>query len=148
MTDQPVFHVYVPAPGTPARAAIDHASGVVGRGGPDMVTLDYEGNRFGYVNVRTWADRVRIASHRATTNYPTVARMVVGRDDVIHVGLFADGRIILDPGSVVEDAVADWLDLDRATLLASNEPEVSSLVRRRPWTYLLKRANSRPPEHL
>lgn len=96
--------VYVPAPDAGIRAVIDDGSGIVGtpfaewwsaRYGatdvhvPDRRTLiDYEGNRFGAHNMRTFADRVRHAHGRHVTGYPTVARASVRPAELVAVGTF------------------------------------------------------------
>jgi hypothetical protein len=88
--------VYVPNPdrGTPPLAfGIDPKSGIVGRRtqpeDPESpVLIYYEGNRFGYANVITFADRCMIAAGRMVEDAPTIAKMLVGHDAVIRVASY------------------------------------------------------------
>jgi hypothetical protein len=96
-------------------------SGVVGspvgdKSGPfgEQVVIDYEGNRYGAVNMKTWADRVRIAAGRHERRYPTVARAVVPAEQVFVVGRFyeleAGPELVLDDAES-GDAVCFWLGI-------------------------------------
>lgn len=109
--------VYVPVPDRPAVATIDRGSGIVGT---PMVPEDpespilafYEGNRYGYANVVTFADRCMIAEGRLRTNAPTVAKQLIRPDDVIAVGTYHpdERRVeVHEARGLVE--LARWLDL-------------------------------------
>lgn len=93
--------VYVPKPGSFPYVAIDRGSGIVGApvtmeaGG---VILYFEGNRYGYANVKTFADRVAVAAGRLQENYPTLARLVVNPKDVIPVATFNGQSVEIDAG--------------------------------------------------
>lgn len=121
--------VFVPA--GDALFDIDRGSGIVGEDTGDMagklptgeVEIDFEGNRFGAENIRTYADRVWVAAARHVGRTPTVARMVVPDEALIYVGDFHDGRIDVDP--VNFRVLAEWLGsedslFDPRELLTSN----------------------------
>jgi hypothetical protein len=104
-------------------ASILPGSGVVGTPQEEgRVLVDYEGNRYGAVNMVTLADRVRQAWGRHARRYPTVARQLVRADELIHVGWFlpALGEIVLLAGE--QETLARWLgspSLDGAELVCS-----------------------------
>ena len=90
------LNVYVP---TIDALGIDPGSGIVGSiqpatvgNDPDMLVIDYEGNRYGTVNIVTYADRIAYAAGRHTRNYPTVARQWLSpsstAESVLQVGEF------------------------------------------------------------
>jgi hypothetical protein len=101
--------VFVPVAGK--LEVIDRGSGIVGdRWVGDEVLIDYEGNRYGYANVKTFADRCARAYDRQSVSYPTVARMVVHRDALIQVGTFdQDQRVVYSENDA---ALREWLGLD------------------------------------
>lgn len=85
-----------------AAARIDPASGAVAYCRNGQLLVDFEGNRYGAVNIVTWADRVFHAYGRASTGYPTTARagvfdpnsyVVVGELDV------NERRVRVDPAA-------------------------------------------------
>jgi hypothetical protein len=81
--------VFVPTEGSRAWSSIDRGSGIVGSPLADgWLLLDYEGNRYGAANIKSYADRVKHAAGRQRTLYPTVARMHADPSDVIKVGEF------------------------------------------------------------
>lgn len=102
--------VYVPRAGSVAGRMIDRGSGIVGTVSGGLVTIDYEGNRFGASNIVTWADRVYHAWDRHTTDYPTVARMTIDPIELNEVGKFdaTEWLVRLDPGMAW--VVAEWND--------------------------------------
>lgn len=126
------LNVYVPKPQTPAWFHIDRRSGIVGTPGkrcePDHIEVDYEGNRFGAMNIVTWADRVHHAADRHTFNdgrgYPTVARMTTPAHDLTLVGTFNLGEPhgveltdeAAQPGTPEREALLDWLAVDEEDL--------------------------------
>lgn len=110
--------VFIPAPHSRLRAVIDRGSGIVGtpareflgQDGSDpldeqRVIIDYEGNRFHAANMKTFADRVFHAAGRHEHRYPTVARSMVPRDELVLLGSF-DGERIYVAESLCMD---DWL---------------------------------------
>jgi hypothetical protein len=105
------WHVLVPY--VDRYTTIDRGSGVVtGDLDSQVVTVDFEGNRFGAGNLQRYADRCRHAKGRQSTWYPTVARLSLPQDRFREmfriVGTFDDllGRVIIDPASAGE--VARW----------------------------------------
>lgn len=80
----------------------------------ERVTVDFEGNLYGAVNLSRWADRVRHAVDRAATRYPTVARISARPDGFVAVGTFDTtwGTVQLEPGCT--ELVARWIGCDVA----------------------------------
>jgi hypothetical protein len=79
--------------------------------GSEHVTVDYEGNVHGAVNIKTYADRARHAAERQLRRLPTVARCVAQRSELQQVGWFDPERgVTLLTGA--EKAVASWLEVD------------------------------------
>lgn len=86
------------------------------------LTIDYEGNRYGASNIKTWADRLVHAAGRHVECYPTVARAVCQPEAVIHVGTMQaypqrDSTVPLiefDSQDTL-DAVKTWLGVDNIT---------------------------------
>ena len=115
--------VYVPKLG--ALPSIQPGAGIVGSQSAehrDKVLIDYEDNRVGAVNIQTFADRVRHAADRHRTGYPTVSRMLVDDDDLLHVGDFhlQTGIVEVSNGEALESWLAEAAggampDLDRQT---------------------------------
>lgn len=55
--------------------------------GPDRTVLvDYEGNLYDAKNLRTFTGRVQSAAGRHMVRYPTVARALVPRSELIQIG--------------------------------------------------------------
>jgi hypothetical protein len=110
--------VYVPVEGSSAARTIDRGSGIVGRVHGHHVQLDYEGNRYGAANLKTFADRVRQAWGRQSESYPTVARMTVPLLQVVKVGEFHPdtGRVAL-VNEHLNDRLLRWLGLEGETSL-------------------------------
>jgi hypothetical protein len=104
--------VYVPKGA--ARWLIARGSGVVGsrRGPTERVTIDYEGNLYGAVNLACYANRVARAYYRHATDYPTVARAYVPPEELLQVGWYEPGlgQVTLFTGGAVAD-LAEWLDV-------------------------------------
>jgi hypothetical protein len=84
--------VYVPSPTSPLRKTIRAGSGIVGTTQADgRILIDYEGNLYGAVGLEVYEERVFHAYDRHTwhgVGYPTVARQLVDRDEVIKVGTY------------------------------------------------------------
>jgi len=81
--------VFVPAPESRLPFLIAAKSGIVGSPDPDdatRVVIDYDGDLYHAANVRTYADRVRVAAGRHKDRYPTVARRSVPAMDLVQVG--------------------------------------------------------------
>ena len=81
--------VYVPAPASRLPWLVAKKSGIVGSPDaedPSRIVIDYEGNLYHAANVRTYADRVRIAAGRHQERYPTVARRSVPAKDLVQIG--------------------------------------------------------------
>lgn len=113
MNIDPPISVYVPSH---AGTLIDQGSGVVGSPAhkfmpmlPDdgRITADYEGNRFGASNIKTYADRVLHAAGRHTQKYPTVARSTLSTEDLTEVGSF-DGAVLTIKRAHYP-TVAEWI---------------------------------------
>ena len=108
------YPVYVPL--GRLRSQIDRGSGIVGspwEGRDGQILIDFEGNRYRSMNLRTFADRVRHAWHRHTTSYQTVARLVIGEEQLQQIGWWQpDDREVdlLNPDAAV--LLADWLGVD------------------------------------
>ena len=140
------IQVYVPDPDAPAHVAlsvagIDRGSGIVGtrthqwHGAPDDgcddLIIHYEGNRFGYANVHTFADRVRIAAARHIEHYPTIAMQAAPCRALVAVGSFypEHGRVeITDARGLV--ALAKWLDQGTWELFGVDERVFAEQLRR------------------
>ena len=111
---RPVLDVFIPAGEGPW--SIDPGSGIVGTiepaivgNDPDVLVVDYEGNRYNAVNIITYADRVAHAAGRHVTKYPTAARAWVSPGSMIQVGEF-------DPTTGVVTLTAERLVLDWCSL--------------------------------
>lgn len=100
------LRLYVPVPGSQIARSILPGSAIVGREREDGVLIDYEGNKYGSLNLLTWQERVRSAWGRATAGDPTTARMFVPRSEVIPVGT-CDGATI---EVWKQDEIDTWLD--------------------------------------
>jgi hypothetical protein len=104
--------VFAPRPHTLAATAVDRASGIVGSREGGSVVLDYEGNRYGYAGVHTFADRVRVAYGRHAERYPTVARITADEGELVELGYFepASGEVYVH-GRALGDLL-EWLGVD------------------------------------
>lgn len=103
--------VYVPTDSSkhgilPGSAIVGEWEFSVGR-----VTLDYEGNRYGAVNLMRYVERCLTAWDRHVTHYPTTARVYVNSHEVIKIGEFdpLEKRVIVDP--LDEPKLVRWLGL-------------------------------------
>ena len=118
------MNVYVPIGTT----SIMRGSGIVGVEHPTippLVVVDYEGNRYGAVNMVTFADRCMIAADRQEADYPTIARAMMQVEGLMKIGEWDGerGRVVLDRGKTPKEMLAAWLDVDE---LDPKELEVSS----------------------
>lgn len=93
------LNVYVPNQGGAPSWIIAAGSGIVGTDYGDTITIDYEGNLYGAVNMVTWADRIYHAAGRHLQRYPTVARVRLPPMELIQVGEMdmTTGVVTLDP---------------------------------------------------
>lgn len=113
------FDVYVPVEDTPLRNELLAGSGIVGtpasawfESEDEAVLIDFEGNKYGAVNLVTFADRVYHAAGRQQQRYPTVARRMVEADTIEHVGFFYPEFSRVDVGSSEQlAAIGKWLGL-------------------------------------
>jgi hypothetical protein len=114
------FAVYTPRQNAPAdtRAAvanIDPKSAIVSApddpGQADRILIYYEGNRYGYAGVITFADRARIAAGRLKEQAPVIARAAVPRLALTQVAWFTPGHGVDVIGTRGLAALAKWLDL-------------------------------------
>src|ERR1035437_2667801 len=84
-----IMEVYVPAEDSPLKAVIKQGSGIVGLDEEDEhVTIYYEGNVYGAMNLKTFKERIACAAGRLATKYPTVAKMRAKREELVLVGQF------------------------------------------------------------
>lgn len=89
--------VYVPHPDSDLRHFIDEGAAICGGAerGDGRVEIDFESNRYGAENMKTYEDKLLHAADRHVTRYPTVARRLVGLSDVIAVGTYdVEGQIL------------------------------------------------------
>lgn len=105
--------VYVPNPDSTRLIGVDPKSGIIGRPAlhdDSLLLVYYEGNRYGFSNVITFADRCMIAAERMTQDAPTIAKSLVPCDAVIRVGSYLPEyrRVELDDGASVT-RLAAWL---------------------------------------
>jgi hypothetical protein len=127
--------VYIPNPGpagSESALGIDAKSGIVGRriepDDPESPVLIYfEGNRFDYANVVTFADRCMVAAGRLTQDAPTIAKRVVNHDAVIRVGSYLPEyrRVELEDGASVT-LLAAWLRQGHFTADGTFVPELDA----------------------
>lgn len=130
------FNLYVPRPdfplacdaksaivGSPARQWMEDREARADGRSPRMVApdtnlvIDYEGNRYSAMNMRTYADRAAHAAGRQKEFYPTVARMIVPAKRLIRVATFdyeQEQVRCLDESAVL--LLMEWLDVDHAAL--------------------------------
>lgn len=120
-----MINVYVPDPAFMRgrqTASIDPLSGIVGNAVADglvpanddaPVLIYYESNRFGAVNIVTFADRCMIAAGRLTQRYPTIARREVRSGAVIRLGEYLPDqrRVVIDDDRGMA-LLAQWLQQD------------------------------------
>lgn len=90
--------VFVPQPGAVERLGILPGTAIVGTRQGALLRIDFEGNRYGAVNLRRFEERVRCAHDRHVSGYPTTARMLVAHDDMAIVGFFDPeaGLLVVD----------------------------------------------------
>lgn len=93
------YAVFVPAAGS--RLYIDPRSGIVAREpvadepAPSHVMVWFEGNRLGAENLTRYVERVNNSAGRADQSYPTIAKQLVPREELVNVGRYdlQDGRL-------------------------------------------------------
>lgn len=130
--------VYVPHEGTDLYKLIDPGSGVVGhRVVPEdpesPILLYFEGNRFNYANVHTFADRCMIAEGRLRTEAPTIARTLARPDDVRRIGVyFPEHRRVEIRDGLALTRLAKWLGLaatDERGVIKWNDTQLGDELR-------------------
>lgn len=125
--------VYVPVKGSAAEHMIDAGSGIVGvlvpdphGAGEDRVHVYYEGNRHGYANVVTFADRCELAAGRLWEAAPTIARAVLPAVELTKVGVFTEGHGVDMPDVRAMLALTRWVGAAPGTeILAHAELRLS-----------------------
>jgi hypothetical protein len=99
-----VYTVYIPSH---PHTGIDPGSGIVGEQLPDgSVSVHFEGNRYGAVNLRTYLERLDTCSSRRLTRYPTVAQRVYPAGELTAVGVYYCARQVLHLFDV--EAASAW----------------------------------------
>lgn len=107
--------VFVPKPASRIESVVDPESAVVGFedewfDGHSNIDVHYEGNRYGAVNMKTFADRVHHAASRMRERYPTTAKSMVPKSDLILVGYWQDDHVVPGKTSDLAD-IGLWLAL-------------------------------------
>ena len=111
------FILYVPASSSvPIAHSIAPGSAIIGGADTlfsDVITIDYEGNIYGAVNMLTLADRAAHAADRQAVRYPTVARCTVPRTHLMPVGVFdyTNGILVVNDEEA-RGALARWLGVE------------------------------------
>lgn len=109
--------------GTPARQWVERREAKIDGRLPRMVAgdtnlvIDFEGNRYGAQNMRTYADRAMHAAGRQHECYPTVARCIIPSRLLVRVATLDYDREqvrCLDEDGVL--ALMRWLEVDHARL--------------------------------
>lgn len=106
--------VYVPSPRAEADGVvrgIKRGSGIVGRpipGEPGRVEICFEGNLYDIESMRPFSERVRQASGRLITKYPTVARAWVEIEQLVPIGTYVPRTHDLQFTNL--ELLATWLD--------------------------------------
>ena len=104
------LNVYVPAPASDL--GIVPGSGIVGTRQERtthrcrLVLIDYEGNLYGAMNIRTLEDRLHHAAGRHIMRYPTVARRLARVSELVFVGdyYYDEKRLLV----VRPDLLEEW----------------------------------------
>jgi hypothetical protein len=76
------------------------------------VLIYYEGNIYNADNIKTYEDKCFHAWSRMSERYPTVARMVVPRLDLVQIGSFDPNNktVVIDEITpVIHDAAMKWI---------------------------------------
>jgi hypothetical protein len=118
------FPVYVPNSSASALqlaavAQIDPKSAIVGECTPDSVNaapddrlrIYYEGNRYQFADMITFADRAQRACERLRERAPTIATSVAPKRALSHVGFFTFGHGVDVENATELIALARWLGL-------------------------------------
>ena len=75
------------------------------------MTISFEGNLYGAINLQGYEQRVEHAAARMITRYPTIAKALVPADDLVAVGTFSprDGlRLNPDHSARVAELLEQW----------------------------------------
>lgn len=130
------FDLYVPGPsfplscdpksaivGSPARQWLEDREALIDGRTPRQVApdtnlvVDYEGNRYGAMNMQTYADRALVCAGRHKEHYPTIARVIVPAKRLIRVATFDYGSEqvqLLGEDEVLK--LMEWLEVDHEAL--------------------------------
>jgi hypothetical protein len=116
------FDLYVPPEHSPLRGELLPGSAVVGElrrtdDGDLVFQIDFEGNRYGAVNLQTYGQRCMQAAGRMAADYPTTARRLLSSDQAREqldlIGTYDDGeRLVYLDGEAQRARLADWLGVD------------------------------------
>jgi len=105
------LHIVIPKANTALARQIQSGSGVVMRQTAQGLVLDYEGDRYGAENLRTYVECLKHAAGRAVTNYPTLSRRWLdSAEDVEVVGWYdvASWRARLRTDAAAQAALVRW----------------------------------------
>lgn len=91
----------------PGAALVGEWDFMVGR-----VMLDFEGNKYGAVNLQRYIERCMVAWHRHATRYPTVSRIWVLSGEVSEIGFLDTERKRAAVGPNDLPRLAQWLDME------------------------------------
>lgn len=83
-----ILTVYVPTTDSSLRRTLLPGSALVGSPNGHRCLVDFEGNRYGSQNLRTYQQRLLHAAGRHVERYPTVARAFVQRSELIEIGTY------------------------------------------------------------
>lgn len=92
--------IFVPRPGTIMATHLKPGSAVVGVDIgpiPDSTIVYYEGNLYGAANLHSYAAKLKHALGRMRAGYPTTAKALVGREDLVRVGRVIEDQPNDDP---------------------------------------------------
>jgi hypothetical protein len=119
--------VYIPK--LAALATIQPGAGIVGGqrvAYPGKLLIDYEDNRAGADNIRTYADRLAHAADRHLTGYPTSNRLLADPDDLLQVGTFDTHTGMVEVSN--SEALEAWLAEAHAGAIPDLDTETRTTV--------------------
>lgn len=102
--------LFIPSPDSTYYKVLAQGSALVGdptdsRFGECKVLVYYEGNIYGACNLNSFAEKATCAAGRLIERYPTIAKVVLPREELIEVGFMEEGyRVTLER----EDLIAAW----------------------------------------
>lgn len=104
--------VFVPKPNSHAFSSIAKGSAIVGKEYESLgYMVYYEGNLNGAENIKTFEDKAMIAAGRLEENYPTTAKMLCRKGDLIIVGYFDSKNNVFTPADsdTAKQALCQWM---------------------------------------